>query len=216
MVVCDPNETGRHGRLCFDPHSHPWGNMTTTDCRADLRRALCSADWARLHPVLASYTARRLRRAGWREGTWNESSVLSVDQVIGTVVQRCLEGRRRWNPGNVDLIGLLRGAIRSVISAECARRHRAAQTVAALTVRVEQEPSREDTLIDEETRAEALSRVIASGMGDADTARYLQVALHSNHMTRKELAARLGWTPQRVSRVRRRLLRRTSASMQRP
>jgi hypothetical protein len=181
--------------------------------QARLREALMNADWETLIPRLVAYTRRRLRGAGWLAGRDEEPSALSVEQLIDTAVERCLDGTREWDPESVDLAGLLCGVIRSLTSTEFKKYKRATSSIRELSNDFERgsdtvlTSTAEEQLLAEEARIELLDEVAACARGD-DELEHLYAAILEGHTTREELATALGWTRDRVTAARVKLQRR--------
>ncbi|MGD9950457.1 MAG: hypothetical protein AB7U29_18555 [Desulfobulbus sp.] len=75
-----------------------------------------NADWRDITLKLASYASKRARYVFKIQ---NNSSVLpmgfSVESVVQEAIRKLLDGTRKWNPDSVDLLGFLRGAVKSEI-----------------------------------------------------------------------------------------------------
>jgi hypothetical protein len=175
----------------------------------DLRSALRDADWEELLPSLLVYAARRLRRAGWAAGRDEEASKMSVEQLVQTAVQHCLDGTRRWDSSAVDLPGLLRGVIRSLTSSERKKFVRTKTLTSSETIecRADTVDSPEDDVIEEESRAEFLRVVEACTSGDPDL-EALYLAIVDGNTKREDIAAALAWDADRVTAARMKLQRR--------
>ena len=175
----------------------------------ELRSALRDADWEILLPSLVGYAARRLRRAGWGAGRDEEPSRLSVEQLVQTAVEHCLDGTRTWDSSAVDLGGFLRGVIRSLTSSERKKHVRAPRVVS--DGGLEQEPSPagnpESEAIEEEARSALLSSFAEAARGDPDL-EALYATVLDGATKREDIAAALGWDPARVSAARIKLQRR--------
>ena len=180
--------------------------------RDRFRRALRDADWEALLPGLLAYAAARLRRVGWARGNDVEPSRMSVEQLVNSAVEACLDGTRSWDPTAVDLPGFLRGVIRSLTSSEKKKSVRAKtdtfhdfERIAPLA------DSPEDDALAEERRIAILSSIEACTTDDEDL-RALYLAILDGAVKREEIAAVLGWPADRVTSARiklqRRLLRR--------
>lgn len=178
---------------------------------SDLRSALREADWEALLPSLLAYAARRLRRAGWASGRDEEPSRMSVEQLVNTAVEHCLDGTRTWDASNVDLAGFLRGVIRSLTSSERKKHVRAPRVMSDDSLAYEPSPrgDPERDAIEEERRAALLARFEGATADDPDL-RALYLTILDGVTKRDDLAAALGWTPERVSAARIKLQRRLS------
>jgi hypothetical protein len=176
---------------------------------AQLHRALRDVDWEALLPKLFAYARRRLRRMGWASGRDTEASKMSVEQLVNTAIERCLDGSRTWDPKAVDLEGFLRGAIRSVASSEKEKsvgRSKHDEAATALSRDEALIGSREDAQVEEEDRR-ALLEAVAACADEPDLRAYLDAVLDGN-VKREEIAEALGWTGERVSAARIKLQRR--------
>jgi len=174
----------------------------------DLRKALREADWEKMLPNLLAYAARRLRRMGWVNGRDEEPGPMSVEQLVNTAIEHCLDGTRTWDSTSVDLAGFLRGIIRSLASSE-RKKHVRAKTFAKddLEPYVAPADSIEDEAVAEEGRREILGAVEECVNDDADLSA-LYLAILDGHMKREDIAEALGWDVDRVTAARIKLQRR--------
>ena len=181
----------------------------------DLQSALRDADWETLLPSLVAFAARRLRRAGWGAGRDEEPSRLSVEQLVNTAVEHCLDGTRAWDPAAVDLAGFLRGVIRSLTSSERKKHVRAPRVVSSEALEHDPSPAGnpEREAIEEEGRAALLSTFAEAARGDPDL-EALYLAVIDGATKREDIAASLGWDPARVSAARIKLQRRLASAGQ--
>lgn len=173
-----------------------------------LRQALRDAHWEALLPGLLGYAANRLRRVGWASGRDTEPSRLSVEQLVNSAVEACLDGSRVWNPDAVDLAGFLRGVIRSLTSAakkSAVRSKTHAQADFEGLVPLGASP--EDDAVEEEGRVEILASLEVAVAGDPDL-KALCGAILDGATKREELADALGWRAERVTAARIKLQRR--------
>ena len=178
----------------------------------DLRSALRDADWESLLPPLIAYAARRLRRAGWGAGRDEEPARLSVEQLVQTAVEHCLDGTRTWDKGTVDLAGFLRGVIRSLTSSERKKHVRAPREVSDTALEHDPSPAGtpESEALEEEGRVALLAALERAARGDPDLeALYLTVL--DGVTKREDIAGALGWDPGRVSAARIKLQRRLTS-----
>jgi hypothetical protein len=173
-----------------------------------LRQALREADWEALLPRLLAYAAVRLRRVGWAGGRDVEPSRLSVEQLLNSAVEACLDGSRAWDPTAVDLPGFLRGIIRSMTSSEKKKAVRAkTDAVADFERHVPLADSAEDEALEEDRRREVLAGIEACTADDPDL-HALYLAVLDGATKREELAVALGWSADRVTAARIKLQRR--------
>lgn len=176
--------------------------------RESLQEALQNADWEALLPGLLAYAAARLRRVGWASGRDTEPSRLSVEQVVNSAVEACLDGTRVWNSDAVDLPGFLRGVIRSLTSSakkSAVRSKTHAQADFDGLVPLAASP--EDDAVEEEGRREILAALETAVADDADL-KALYLAVLDGATKREDLAAALGWRADRVTAARIKLQRR--------
>jgi hypothetical protein len=180
-----------------------------THTQPDVRQALRDADWEKLLPGLLAYAAACLRRAGWAAGRDEEASKMSVEQVVNHAVELCLDGTRAWDSSAVDLPGLLRGIIRSLVSSERKKYVRARTVTNSETVERHAgvADSSEDEIVEEEGREAILALVESCAAGDADLLA-LHGAILDGHLKRDDIAAALGWNVDRVTAARIKLQRR--------
>jgi hypothetical protein len=175
--------------------------------KPDIREALRSADWEKLLPELRTSAYFHLRRKGWAAGRDEEPSRMSVDQAVNTAIERALT-TREWDPEKVDLLGFLRGIIRSLTSTERKAEVRAKQRIAGraeeLVIPVD---SHEDEIIDEEGQHELCEAVESCTTGDADLEAFY-LAIIDGNVKREAIAEALGWDVDRVTAARIKLQRR--------
>lgn len=133
---------------------------------------------------------------------------MSVEQLVQTAVEHCLDGTRAWDPDAVDLGGLLRGVIRSLTSSEKKKDVRA-RTFASddMEQYFEVADSAETEIVAEEGRKEILAMVEVCVADDPDL-RALYDAIVDGNTKREDLAAALGWKADRVTAARIKLQRR--------
>ncbi|MGA2223913.1 MAG: hypothetical protein ABSH41_05665 [Syntrophobacteraceae bacterium] len=81
------------------------------------RELLKSADWERITLELAIYAKSRLVGKRWRSGTGN---ILAEGKGLQDLVQEAIckffDESRNWDPQRVDLLGFLKGIVRSLTS----------------------------------------------------------------------------------------------------
>jgi hypothetical protein len=210
-----PANSAKFDRSCDHP-ACGWSILFRNHVADDndhLRTALREADWEAMLPNLITYAAARLRRVGWASGRDSEASKLSVEQLVNAAVESCLEGKRVWDPTAVDLPGFLRGVIRSLTSSEKKKAVRAKTD--AFPDFDRQAPiveSPEDEAVAEEGRTALLGGIEACTADDPDL-QALYRAVVDGTTKREDLAAVLGWSPDRVTAARIKLQRRLVRSM---
>jgi hypothetical protein len=145
---------------------------------------------------------------GWASGRDSEPSKLSVEQLVQTAVELCLDGTRHWDSTAVDLPGFLRGIIRSLTSSEKKKDVRAkTDAKPELDQYFEATDSPEIEAVEDEERRELLKTLEACTDDDADLKKLYLVILEG-HTKRDDIAAALGWTADRVTAARIKLQRR--------
>jgi DNA-directed RNA polymerase specialized sigma24 family protein len=180
-------------------HSHV-ENARAKNPSTLLAAAIRAADWSRLLPNLRRYAAWRARRAN-----------LTADQLVNEAVEACLSGSWNWDPEKVDLGGLLRGVIRSMISTAHKKRARRAHVVEDVDRLPDEGRTSEARLIDAEEANGALDSIEATVeacvAGDPDLAAFVAAVLDGN-VKRDAIGEALGWPVDRVSAARIKLQRR--------
>lgn len=160
-------------------------------------------------PRLAIYAAGRLRRVGWASGHDHEPSAMSIEELLQTSLDRCLDGSRTWNEDDPpELEAFLRGVIKSVASTERKKwvgtKTSAVEDVGAFAR--DPRPLPDAAVEEEEARAmlaEELGGIVA---GDEELGLFL-LAVQEGHVRRADIADALGWTPDRVTTARLKLQR---------
>jgi len=91
----------------------------------DIEKLINEANWDKLMPELVNYADNLIRRYGWRgfsprKGPRGQllANDKNADDFSQEAIRRLLDGRRKWNPDKVDLLGVLKGTIKSIISSE--------------------------------------------------------------------------------------------------
>ena len=91
----------------------------------DIEKLINEANWDKLMPELVNYADNLIRRYGWRgfsprKGPRGQllANDKNADDFSQEAIRRLLDGRRKWNPDKVDLLGVLKGIIKSIISSE--------------------------------------------------------------------------------------------------
>lgn len=175
----------------------------------DLVRAIEGADWGRLLPRLAAYAERRLRRVGWIHGEDLEPGVASVEDVVNTAIDRCLNGDRVWSTNaSDDLEVFLKGVIKSIVWSMKKAAIRSATTPAAdAGVDCTHDAVPADEMIAESGRCDVLAAAARCVEGDEDLEAYYLAVLQDGP-TRDEIAKTLGWAADKVTAARIKLQRR--------
>ena len=80
-----------------------------------IRKHIESADWPTITRKLARYASNCVSKIFY--GVWSDDSVLpmgySVNAIVHEAIEDLLNGKRKWKPENVDLLGFLMGVVRS-------------------------------------------------------------------------------------------------------
>jgi hypothetical protein len=183
----------------------------------DLGAALREADWDGLLPRLVAHAEWRLRRVGWAAGEDTEPTAMTVQHVINTAIERCLEGRRTWSDSYPDLETFLKGVIDNLVwtAKKGAIRDKADAMPDAGVDVVDERPSPEDALVTgedavvEEAGRAAICAAFEACVEDDPTLQDLYLAILLKGVVKREDIARvLGWTVEEVSGARIKLKRR--------
>ncbi len=139
---------------------------------------------------------------------------MSVQQVIDTAIERCLEGRRHWNEAEPpELVAFLCGVIKSIVSDErkIVRRERSELDNEAVE-RARDPRICDDGMLEGATgEPSAVCEAIdACAKGD-ESLEFYCLAVKDGNTKRDSIAAALGWTPEAVSGARNKLQRRLCA-----
>lgn len=78
-----------------------------------IREHIQAADWPEITRKLAAY-ARYFFKIRDNQAVLPMGS--SVESAVHEAIRKLLDGTRRWNPENVDLLGFLKGVVKSEIS----------------------------------------------------------------------------------------------------
>jgi hypothetical protein len=175
----------------------------------DLGAALRDVDWDALLPRLVAHAEWRLRRVGWSAGEDREPSAMTVQQVINTAVERCLEGRRRWSESCPDLEIFLKGVIDNIVwtAKRSALRDKAESAPDAGIETADDSPSAENALAAEQGRA-ALCAAFETCVDGDPKLQDLYLAILDGNVKRDDIAQTLGWSAEEVSAARVKLKRR--------
>ena len=170
----------------------------------DLRAAI-DARLESLLPVLLAYARRQLALVGWSDTSNRENGDASAMSLVNQALEACWAGDRHWK-GTATLEQVLFGAIRSRLSSErkssVRRRVDGAVEVDALHGEHElQQGAEEDSPL--------VTAAYRCADGDDDLTEYLLTVLSDDiEPNRRNMAARLNWTAERVSVARKKLGRR--------
>ena len=175
----------------------------------DLGSALREADWDNLLPRLVAHAEWRLRCVGWPTGEDKEPSAMTVQQVVNTAIERCLEGRRTWSDSCPSLETFLKGVIDNLVWTEKKRaiRSKADPATDSGVETADGNPSAEDSLIGEQGRA-AIYAAFEACVEDDAKLQDLYLAILDGNVKRDDIATALGWTAEDVSAARIKLKRR--------
>lgn len=175
----------------------------------NLGEALRHADWDDLLPRLVAYAEWRLRRVGWSAGQDREPSAMSVQQVINTAVQTCLEDRRRWPESCPDLEIFLKGVVKNIVwnAKRAALRDKADPTPDPGTDMSADLPAADEVLAEEQGRA-AIFAACEECVSDDPKLQDLYLAILDGNTKRDDIARALGWSPDDVTAARVKLRRR--------
>ncbi len=180
-----------------------------TDSLRNLRAELQRADWKALLPRLAKYAAGRLRRLGWARGHDHEPSAMSIEELLNTSLERCLDGSRTWNDDDPpELEVFLRWVIKSVAYSE--RKKWLGKKTSALEDAGSFDPDPgplPDAALEEEETREALAKDLEEIIAGDEDLGMLVLAVQDGHLRRSDIAEALGWTPDRVTAARLKLQR---------
>lgn len=176
--------------------------------------ALKEADWEQLLPRLTAYAEQRLRHVGWAQGRHMEPSRVSTMDLVNTALERCLDGRRRWDDEAPPELGaFLCGVIRSLSSDEKKMFRRDKVEFDSVAV-----DAAGDTRINDDGEMDGMDEgmdeasiiadaVEACATGDAELESFYLAVLDGN-TKREDIASALGWLPGEVTAARIKLQRR--------
>ena len=154
-------------------------------------------------PRLVAYAARRLRRAGWGDGRDYAPAGSEAEDVVHKAILSCFLGKRPWPPG-MPLERFLLGAIKSVAYHEVEARRRRREDGLEDGEERAAPASQRDAAMDRRRLIAAIERDLEGKDPEVETlfAAYMDAGGDS---TRGDIAEALGWTPERVTRVRARM-----------
>lgn len=134
---------------------------------------------------------------------------MTVQQVIDTALERCLEGRRTWSDSCPDLETFLKGVINNLVWTAKKKAIRAKTDPApdAGVDTASDDPSVEDSLVAEQGRA-AICAAFEACVEDDAKLQDLYLAILDGNVKREDIATALGWTAEEVSASRIKLKRR--------
>ncbi len=172
--------------------------------RPTLAQALRSGELVAALPRLVAFAAKRLGAAGaCAEGPSGDEA----EDVVQEAVVRCLEGGRSW-PEGVSLEQFLLGVVRSVAS----RWRRRAERRLVVWLEDQGEPRAPSSRRHEALAAGQLLAAVEDALDGDPELRVLLAVLAGGDTKPADVAAALGWTPERASVVRRRMQRRLAAA----
>ena len=178
--------------------------MSALEGEGSLIAALEAVDWEGILPQLVAYAERRLLRLGLREGRTHRPSATEVKELVNEAILRCLDGRRKWDDAkSLELVPFLCGVIRSVAweyKKDAARCDVIDDEMSAPTNDAEINDPRVG-IIEELTKE------------DSDIEEVYLVIAVDGITRRDEIAHRLGWNPDKVSVVRKKIQRRVEQRM---
>lgn len=81
------------------------------------RHLLATADWKRLTLELTNYAKYRVKGKVWRTGSKTRlAEGKTVEDLVQEAVKRAFDETRHWDPERVDLLGFLKGIVKSMTS----------------------------------------------------------------------------------------------------
>jgi len=161
------------------------------------------ADLPAMMPRLVAYAARRLRRAGWVDGRDCAPRASDAEDIVQKAILSGLTGKRVW-PEGMSLERFLLGAIKSVAYHEVEAQLRRHEDRIADGEDKPDPASERGVGMDRRRLIAAIERAL-QGRDPEVEALFAAYVDAKGDFTRAEIAATLGWTPERVSRVRERM-----------
>jgi DNA-directed RNA polymerase specialized sigma24 family protein len=170
------------------------------------REALLDWDIRQLREWLVRYASARLRRCGWPA----DGREVGAEDLVHDAVVAGLDGTRAWTPGKVDVLGFLRGVVRSLASSvrkSYIRRgpHEDGTAAHGLAAPDGVKP---DAIADAREQLSLFGEALAATATTPDLRDYVMAAVESGVTKREQIAIILGWAPERVSATRIKLQRR--------
>lgn len=159
-------------------------------------------------PELAAHARRYLRAAGWLGGADTQPRGFEVEELIAEAVKRVLSGERNWHRDDPpNLVAFLSKVMWSICGHERAKlaRERPDPEQVAMAARAAEPDA--DGGYDHPLLAK-LDQVIA----DDEDLQYFVMAAEDAGPKREDIAKALDWTPEKVSVIRKKLLRRLQRS----
>lgn len=183
----------------------------------DLRELLNGADWSTVTPRLVRCAQHHLLSARWTSGQFGQPSAMDVTELIHEAVQRTLDGRRKWNrPDAPDLVAFLCNVMRSICGharADAARAELRAEVDPGDDPEANPLRTPEDEVAYRERVHPLLQGLAEETAGDEDMELFV-AAVEIVGSRREDIAEELGWSPNKVSvvkkKIQRRLLKRNS------
>lgn len=184
----------------------------------ELATALRDADWDKILPQLVDYADKRLRRLGWAKGANTLPSAAEATQLVDEAIVRSLAGDRRWNEDDPpELVAFLCGVIRSISSDEKKAVTKMGPMESFDSPHIESElkhavPTPEELVREGAWNDKRLGHLRAAIEGDEDLQLLYMAIVEEGCERRDEIAECLGWDPDKVSVLRKKLNRRLTQS----
>lgn len=164
-----------------------------------LEKAIRAADVTALLPTLLSAATAILRRRGWAGGSDYQPSAMEAQELVSETLIRIFEGEQSPEfDGDVRKTIVLAMTSVTTATAKKLRRAELAENVEIL------EPPPVESGDSEVLDA---VRALVKGTGDAELEEYLILGIEECGPKREDIAAGLGWSPDKVSVVSKRLKR---------
>jgi hypothetical protein len=182
---------------------------TTPDPGSGAHEALARASWDRLLPQLLRGACHYLRALGWAEGHDHRPAVLEGRELLNTAVEGFLSGHRAWPlPPGASEDSLVRVLSKAMFNVAMGRRKLAAVTRrAAGGDALDQQMDESPTASQRFSEQALLERLRETFAADAEALTLLDT-FAEGFTKREDIAEELGWAPDQVSLVRRRMRRR--------
>jgi DNA-directed RNA polymerase specialized sigma24 family protein len=162
-------------------------------------KAIREADSAALVPVLLDAARAILRRRNWAGGTDYQPSAMEARELVNETLTKIFEGDQ-----SPEFDGDVRGAIvlamTSVATAAAKKLRRTKLTEDVESLEPPPVESGDDEVLD-------AVRALVAGTGDVELEEYLILGVEECGPKREDIAEGLGWSPDKVSVVSKRLKR---------